>query len=100
ELTYAVGKTLRLPPREGAPEHTDDGASLEERKVQRDLRDVAGREPEHEKAAAPRGRSQRRFGEPSTHRIEDDVSALVVGGAFDLIPETVIDVVDRRIGAV
>src|SRR3546814_5573660 len=57
-----VGRiALRLPPREGPPEDTDHRAALQQREVERDLRDVAGGETDHEEAAIPGHGPQRRL---------------------------------------
>src|SRR5262245_47175685 len=62
QLAHRFGKPLRLAARELAPEDADDRTSFEEREVQWNLRNLAGRETDDEQAAPPGERSQRRFG--------------------------------------
>src|SRR6185369_599579 len=53
ELADALGEGLRFAAREIAPEHADDGAAFQQREVERDLRDIARGETDHQQAAAP-----------------------------------------------
>ena len=83
ELLHPRGEALRLAAREVAPEHADDRASFQQREVERNPRDVAGREPDDEQAAAPGGRSQRRLGVRPADRVVDDVDAAAAGDRLD-----------------
>ena len=91
---------LRLAPRPVAPEHADDGAPLEQREVQRNLRDLARRKTDDEEPSAPRDRAQRGLGVRAAHRIVDDVRAGAVGERLDPLAQIVGGVVDRLVGAV
>ena len=75
ECFTRVGEALRLAAREVAPEDADDRASFQQREVERNLRDLAGREADDEQAAAPGDRSQRRLGVRPADRVVDDVDA-------------------------
>ena len=59
----------------GAPEHAEDGALHQQREVERELGDLAGREPDHEVAPAPRG-SASAARPVAPDRVVDDVGAL------------------------
>ena len=67
--------TFGLPADERAPEDSDDVAALEQRQVQRDLRDLAGREPDDEEATLPGGGAQSRLAVLAADRVVDDVGA-------------------------
>ena len=66
---------IALPSDERAPEDADDVAALEEREVERNLRDLAGGEADDEEAALPRHRTQRGLAVRAAHRVVDDVGA-------------------------
>jgi len=67
-----------------APEHTDDGATLEQRQVQRDRRDAAAREADDEIAAVPAHRTNNLLGSVGAHRVVGDVEAAIAGKFEDL----------------
>ena len=81
---------------ERAPEHADDVAAFEQREIERDLRDLAGRKADHQKAPLPGDRAQRGFGVRPADRIVDHVGALAAGDAAQRLLQVFLRVVDRR----
>src|SRR5204863_8764256 len=90
----------RLAHRERAPEHADDLAALQQYEIERDLRDVARGEADHEVAALPCGAAQRDLGVRAADRIVDDVDATAAGERFDPFLEVLAAVIDRFGGTV
>src|SRR5204863_7331036 len=84
---------------EGAPEYADDVATLEQREVERDLRNFAGRKPDHQKAPLPRDRAQRGFGVSAANRIVDHVGAFAAGEAAQRFLQILRRIIDARVGA-
>src|SRR5690606_15641835 len=62
EVLHVLLGLLRVATREGAPERADQRAALEQREIERHLRDVAGGEADDEVAAVPADRAEGRFG--------------------------------------
>jgi hypothetical protein len=71
---------------EAAGIDADDLAGLQQRQVQRYLRDAGG-EAHDQEAPAPRHRAQRGFRVVAADRIVDDVKALLAGNALEQIGE-------------
>src|SRR3546814_755440 len=95
-----VGRiALRLPPREGPPEDTDHRAALQQREVERDLRDVAGGETDHEAAAIPGHGPQRRLAQITADGVVADIAAPAVGELLHASLEVLGRVVDGLRGA-
>src|SRR6476620_5656333 len=70
---------LRIAVHPRAPEYADHVAALEQHEIERQFRNVAGGEADHEKPALPRDRTQRRLGVAPANRIVDDIDASVGG---------------------
>ena len=68
----------------GSPEHADDVATLQQRQVQRDLRDVAGGEPDHQILALPGDGAQRGFRVVAADTVIDHVGAGRAAGRLEL----------------
>ena len=60
----------------GAPEHAAHVAAFQQHEVERQFRNVAGGEADHEVAAVPGERAQRRLGVAAADRIVDHVDAV------------------------
>ena len=85
---------------ERTPEHADNRATLQQRQIQRDLRDIAGGKPHHQEAALPGHVAQSQFGVRSADRVIDDIHALAGGDRLDPRTQVFGSVVDQFIGAV
>jgi hypothetical protein len=74
-----------------APEHADNTRALEQREVERQLRNLAVRKPDHEIPAAPADTAKSRLRVLAADRIVDDVrpvpvvSALIRSRRFSLV---------------
>src|SRR5882762_6514436 len=97
ELPQVRRVAIALPPRELAPENAHDSAALEQRQVERDLRDLARGEADHEIAPLPGHCAYGRLGILSADRIQGDVGgdAQVLEGFAQVLAL----VVDRDLGA-
>jgi hypothetical protein len=62
-----------------APEHADDARAFQERQIERQLRNLAVGESDHEIASAPRDAAKRRFGIFAADGIEDHVRSVAAG---------------------
>src|SRR5262249_14985995 len=100
QLLDRFAKALWLAPRELAPEHADDRAAFQQREIERDPRNVAGREADDEQATTPGERSQRRLRIRAAYRIVHDVDAAAAGQRGDLFAQIAGAVIDRFVGAV
>src|ERR1700723_38042 len=84
EFGHIGGVHLWVPAGELAPEDADDFATLEQRQVQRQLRN-AGREAHHQMAPLPGDRAQRRFGVIAADSVIDDIGSVRAAGGLELI---------------
>src|SRR5258706_11026115 len=100
ELARALGKYLRLAPREIPPEDAHDGGALQQREIQRQLGNFARRKADHEQAPAPRDRAERRLGVRASDRVVDHVHTLAGGDLLDALAQVLDGVVDRLVRAV
>src|SRR5688500_10701475 len=87
ELADAFGERLRLALREVPPEHADDRGPLQQREVERQLRDLAGGEAHYQQPAAPGERAERRLAVRPAHRIVHDVHAALLGDRLDALAQ-------------
>ena len=99
ELGHVGLMALRIALDERAPEHADDVAALEQREIERNLRDLAGRKADHQEAPVPGDRAQRRLRIGAADRIVDHVHALAAGDAAQRLLQVLLRVVDRLVGA-
>ncbi len=90
---------LRVDPGPRAPEHAADVAALQQREVERHLRNVAGRKTDHQEAAFPGDRAQRRLGVAAADGIEDDVDALAARQLAQAFLQVFLRIVQRQLGA-
>ena len=72
---------------------------FEQREIERDLRNLAGRKADHQEAPVPGDRAQRGFRIGSADRIVDHVHALAAGDAAQRLLQVFLRVVDRLVGA-
>src|SRR6266516_3677721 len=100
QLFDVPAMALWLPADERAPEDSDDVAALEQRQVQRDRGDLAGRESDNEEATLPGGGAQRRLAVLATDRVVHDVGAGAAGQLADPRLEVLGGVVDGHRGPV
>src|SRR5690349_13753917 len=92
--------TRRFAHRERSPEHADDLAALEQHEVERDLRDLAGREADDEVAALPRDAAQRGLRERAADRVVHDVHAVALRQLLEPLLEILLAVIDAVLRAV
>ena len=83
-----------------APEHAADIAALQQRQIERHLRNVAGGESDHQEAAFPGDRAQRGLGIAAADRIENNIGALAAGEPPQAFLEIFLGVVQAEFGAV
>src|SRR5262249_38060206 len=95
ELLEVPPMALGLSAHERAPEDTDDVAALEQREVQGDGGNVAGREPDDQEAPFPGGGTERRLAVGATHGVVDDVGPDTTGELSDARLQVLGGVVDR-----
>ena len=74
-------------PHPGAPEHAEHGAALQQHQVERQLRDVAGGEADHQMAALPGERAHRRLAVGAADRIEHHVDAVLAADALERVAQ-------------
>src|SRR5215510_14509853 len=91
--------SLRVTVHPRTPEYADHIAALEQYEVERQLRDVAGGEADHEKPALPRDRTQCRLSVRPADRIVDDIGAAAARSASKRVLQIICSVVDRIVGA-
>ena len=82
-----------------APEHAADIATLQQRQIERHLRNIAGGKSDHQKAAFPRDRAQRCLGIAAADRVENNVGALAAGEPPQAFLEIFGGVVQAELGA-
>ena len=90
---------LRMAPREAAPVHPHHLAALQQRQVERQLRDLAAGETDHEVAPVLGAGAQRRLGQRAADRVEHQVHAAPAGGRLELRAQVLGGVIDQHIGS-
>src|SRR3954462_8837902 len=80
-------------------EYADHISAFQEREIESNFRDFAGRKTDHQKPPAPRDRAQRCFRVRSADRIVDYVDALAAGDAAQAFLHIFVGVVDDLVGA-
>src|SRR5471032_2989606 len=83
-----------------APEHADNARALEQREVERQLRNLAVRKPDHEIPAAPPDTAKSRLSVLTADRVVDDVGPVPVCQRLDPFAQIFARVVDGGVRAV
>ena len=89
-LGFALGKL--------APEHTHDGGAFEQRQVQRQRRNGAGRKAHHQVAPTPANGAEGLLGIVAAHGVVNDFWPFALGQRFDRFAQVFGAVVDGGIG--
>ena len=91
---------LRLAPRVRAPEHADQRAAFQQRQVERNRRDLAARETDHQIAAVPRHAAHDLLGVVRADRIVGNVDTAIAGELHHFRLDRVLRVIEDGVRAV